>query len=222
MHAPYTNAARMWTIGEDADVAVTELLACVQECATYEIPILVCHAYYGFRSGTPNDYGVQNFKKVVQKAKELGVKVAFENTEGEAFLEKLMEVFKDYENVGFCWDTGHEMCYNNSQDMMAKYGNKLLCTHLNDNLGVSYNADGSITYLDDLHLLPFDGKADWNRIVSSLKYYQYTGILTFELNVVSKDGRTENNAYAEMGSAAYFAEAYARAFKIANMMTHSK
>ena len=83
-------------------------------------------------------------------AKERGVKVAFENTEGEEYLEALMDNFKDDDTVGFCWDTGHEMCYNHSQDMLAKYGDRLIATHINDNLGIS-DYDGKITWLDDLH-----------------------------------------------------------------------
>lgn len=222
MHAPFTNAANMWkeSTSTEAQTAVNELLNCVQLCGTYDIPIMVCHAYYGFGSGTANDYGVQNFKTVVEKAEELGVRIAFENAEGSEYLTTLMEAFKEYDNVGFCWDTGHEICYNGSTDMMAKYGDKIFCTHLNDNLGVAYNEDGTITFLDDLHLLPFDGKADWDSIISRLKnarnVEKYDGILTFELNITSKEGRTENDMYKEMGADAYFAEAYARAFKIAN------
>lgn len=214
MHAPFMKMADMWQDGEKAEIAVNELIRCVEDCAENQIPILVCHCFIGFGTECPNEIGVKNFTKVVLRGKELGVKIAFENTEGESYLEKLMEAFKDYDHVGFCWDTGHEMCYNHSQDLMAKYGERLLCTHLNDNLGISAK-DGTITFADDLHLLPFDGIADWLNIVGRLNKYGYCDILTFELDTESKPGRHENDSYKEMGIENYFAEAYKRACKIA-------
>ena len=51
--------------------------------------------------------------------------------------------------------------------MMALYGDRLLCTHINDNLGIR-NYEGRITFIDDLHLLPFDGVADWKWITERL------------------------------------------------------
>ena len=216
MHAPFTKMADMWEEGEKAEFAVSELLQCVDDCAKNNIPILVCHCFIGFGPQNPNEIGVENYRKVVLYAEELGIKVAFENTEGEDYLNTLMTAFKNNGNVGFCWDTGHEMCYNHSQDMMAKYGGRILCTHLNDNLGITAE-DGTITYLDDLHLLPFDGIADWEDIVKRLNRHGYADILTFELNTASKPGRHENDIYQEMGIENYLAEVYKRAVKIAEM-----
>ena len=53
--------------------------------------------------------------------------------------------------------------------MLALYGEKLICTHLNDNLGIK-DFEGKTTWHDDLHLLPFDGIADWNKIAGYGKY----------------------------------------------------
>lgn len=71
-----------------------------------------------------------------------------------------MNHFRGNPAVGFCWDSGHELCYNHGRDMLAQYGDRLLGTRLNDNLGVRDDG-GQITFLDDLHLLPFEGIADW-------------------------------------------------------------
>lgn len=221
MHAPFVKMAHMWETGEKAADAVNELLVCVEQCAENQIPILVCHCFIGFGPEMPNEIGVKNYKKVVVRAEELGIKIAFENTEGEAYLDALMEAFGEDENVGFCWDTGHEMCYNHGKDMMAKYGSKIFCTHLNDNMGISAE-DGSITWLDDLHLLPFDGIVDWTNIVEQLHRYGFDDILTFELNKKSKPGRHENDIYEAMEIEAYFAEVYKRANKIAEMYKENK
>ena len=56
----------------------------------------------------------------MEKAKEYGIRIAFENTEGEEFLFALMEYFKDDAAVGFCWDSGHEMCYSYGKDLLSR------------------------------------------------------------------------------------------------------
>jgi len=125
-----------------------------------------------------------------------------------------MKHFASSPNVGFCWDTGHEMCYNFDRDMLALYGNRLLCTHLNDNLGVS-DYEGRIIWTDDLHLLPFDGIADWKDITARLNRCGYTDFLTFELKIKSLPGRRENDPYARMDIADYLTAAYMRACRVA-------
>ena len=211
IHAPYLNSAKMWKDGEEAFAAVEELLTCVEDCAKLQVPLLVVHAYIGFgKSAGPNEAGIRNFKKVVDAAKEKQVKIAFENTEGEEYLAALMEAFKDCPWVGFCWDTGHELCVNDGKDMMALYGDRLMGVHLNDCLGVRDK-----TWTDDLHLLPFDGIADWEGIVDRLNKYDFRDCLTFELNTKSKPNRHENDKYEKMPLEEYLAEAYARACRVA-------
>lgn len=218
IHAPYYKSNVMWT--EDADDAVEELLECLKDCKRNDVPIMVCHAFIGFKDHSPNDFGVKNFGKIVDEAERLGVKIAFENTEGEEYLERLMQVFKGREAVGFCWDTGHEMCYNHSKDMTALYGDRLICTHLNDNLGIR-DYDGEITYIDDLHLLPFDGIADWDGIVRRLNKCGFYDELTFELNTLSKENRRENDVYGKMAIEDYLTEVYKRACRVAALKQRS-
>lgn len=216
IHAPFRNAAIMWEQSADADMAVAELIACLEDCGRYGVPIMVVHAFKGFKEHCPNNIGVENFRKVVQRASALGIKIAFENTEGEEYLDCLMSAFASYENVGFCWDTGHEMCYNHSKDMLAKYGDRLIATHINDNLGIS-KYDGEIYWTDDLHLLPFDGVADWQNVTERISRCGYDGILTFELIRLSKRERHENDKYMKMPLDEYLAEAYARACRVATL-----
>ena len=218
IHAPYGKAADFWKGGEAADKAVAELIACVEDCARVEVPIMVTHTFIGFEDHDPNDIGVENFGKVCARAKELGVQVAFENTEGEEYLAAAMGLVKEYpRTVGFCWDTGHEMCYNYGKDMLSLYGDSLIATHINDNLGIR-NHNGNITSYDDLHLLPFDGIGDWQNAADRLRAHDYNGILTFELKLHSKPNRHENDKYMAMDPEVYLAEAYSRACRVAALM----
>ena len=149
-----------------------------------------------------------------REAERLGVTMALENTEGEEYLAKLMPLADAYGSVGFCWDSGHEMCYNRSRDLLALYGKHLVCTHLNDNLGMSGDA---ITWEDDLHLLPFDGAADWGMIVSRLKAAGYRGDFTYEVKLEGREGRHEHDGYRALSFAEYAALALARAQRIRAM-----
>lgn len=218
VHAPFDRCDLLWEQKSDeAEGFVKVLIDCVRACERYSVPVMVSHVFIGFNGGpAPSSAGLSRFERVVEEAEKSGVRIAFENTEGEEYLSAVMNHFRDHPNVGFCLDTGHEMCYNHSSDLLSLYGDRLIATHLNDNLGPSA-FDGSITWLDDLHLLPFDGICDWQRCANRLVDCGYDGILTFELNRASKPGRHDNDKYGSMPIESYLAEAYARACRFASL-----
>ncbi|MBQ9120935.1 MAG: sugar phosphate isomerase/epimerase [Clostridia bacterium] len=219
LHAPYYGATDLWN--EDSsksEPALAELLAALEDCRRYGFPILVVHAWIGFdNTPAPTAAGLASYSKLVEKAKEYGVSIAFENTEGLEHLEALMEHFKGEAAVGFCWDSGHEMCYNHSDDLLGRWGDRLIMTHLNDNLGIS-RYDGVTFWTDDLHLLPYDGVADWDYNIKRLKRANPLEYLNFELNIKSKPDRHENDLYGKMTLEEYFTEAYKRACRLAYRM----
>ncbi len=219
-HAPFNKSDDMWNPAGIGDVAMCEMLDMLEICARYEIPTMVTHAFLGME---PDEElidiqtGIERFGAVAVRATELGINFALENTEGEQYLKALFDSLKSEKSVGFCWDTGHELCYNHGEDMMALYGGKLLCTHLNDNLGIR-DFEGRITWHDDLHLLPFDGITDWKGVAERLVKHGFVGELNFELSRISKPNRHENDAYSEMSAEHYFTEAYKRACRVAALV----
>ena len=218
VHAPWGKAADLWGADEEkGEAAVAELVACLEAAAASGAPLVVAHAWIGFVPTAPTEAGIRRFGRVVDEAKRLGLQIAVENTEGEEHLDALLAAFRGEPAVGFCWDTGHELCYNRGRDLMAAFGDRLLGTHINDNLGITDPA-GPTTWLDDLHLLPFDGIADWPGIAQRLVRSGFGGPLTFELNRESKPGRHENDAYGAMPLRDYLAEALARARRVATLM----
>lgn len=216
LHAPFNRSDDMWdTETELGEIARRELIAYAEKCADNEIPIMVTHAFIGFDSElVPNQAGIERYGAVAERCRELGVVLALENTEGLEFLDTLMKALKGNPNVGFCWDSGHELCYNYGKDLLAEYGGRLVCTHLNDNLGIS-RADGKIFWTDDLHLLPFDGIRDWKTAADKLESCGFKGTLTFELSKSSKPGRHDNDIYSAMPTEVYIAQAYQRACRVA-------
>ena len=89
IHGPFHGAAALWS--EDEAVsgpAIAELLEALEDCRRFAIPVIVMHTWIGFDyAQTPNETGLRNYGILVEKAKEYGVRIAFENTEGEEFLD---------------------------------------------------------------------------------------------------------------------------------------
>ena len=216
LHAPFTKAAALWEReGEKTAAAKKELFDVIDACERFGFPVTVVHTWIGFEYEFDKAalyYG--NFDEVVDYAASKAVKIAFENTEGQEFLFALMERYEGNSAVGFCWDSGHELCYNRSRDLLGDFGGRLIMTHLNDNLGIS-RYDGKIFWTDDLHLLPYDGIADWDHNVARLRAAKHMDILNFELTTHSKPNRHENDVYAKMTLVEYLTEAYKRACRIA-------
>lgn len=219
MHAPQYRVCKLWHPDAETNSVIDELLACLRDCAAHGVPIMVVHAFCGFGRHEPTEIGLRHYDRIAEEAARLGVKIAIENAEGNEYLDALMNHFKNNPWVGFCWDSGHEMCYNRI-DLLEKYGDQLLMTHLNDNMGAT-PADGTIIWKDDLHLLPFDGVGDWEKIAQRLNRCGYDDILMFELKIVSLPDRTENDKYAAMPLDNYLAEAFQRALRVAALKAKS-
>jgi len=215
VHAPFSKIEYLWEDDETGNWALQTQLDSVDVCAKHRVPCVVCHVYKGFgKEEKPTELGLSRIQKLLDYAEKKGVRVAFENTEGEGYLDAILNRFWNHPATGFCIDTGHEICYNYGHDLIAKYGEKLIATHLDDNLGISGE---SIFWLDDLHLLPWDGVVDFEGVAKRIQKTPFDGILMFELTEKSKPGRHENEKYPSMGYDAYLKEAHNRAVRFANL-----
>lgn len=218
VHAPFKNVYKPWEEGEDGEAEIDSLIECIRECSAAGVPIVIIHPIIGMARHDPTDLGIERFGRLVAEAEKLGIKLAFENVEGIEYLEKIIEGLGSSPAVGYCWDTGHEMCYNGSMDVPALFGDKLICTHLNDNLGQT--DPNVITWLDDSHLMPFDGVADWQGIADRLARVNYSGELTFELTVASKPGKNTHDIYKHLDIYGYFALVYEKAVQFAQLIKY--
>lgn len=217
LHAPFYGMDDLWHDdgGEIAKIMEQDLINSIDDCHNFDIPLVIMHAIIGMDNVTPNELGLERIGKIIDYAVKKNVTIGFENTEGEMYLGALFDRFGEIENVGFTFDSGHEMCYNRSQDMLGRFGKYLVSTHLNDNFGIS--DPNKLDFLDDAHVLPFDGKADWQGIADRLHKCNYDGMLTFELNKNSRPSMHTNDMYLNMTTEEYVAEAYNRAVKFREM-----
>ena len=214
IHAPFTQVRYMWNEGELGEQVTEELTQCVRDCAAHGVPVMVIHPFIGFEDHDPTEAGLRNFGRIIAAADELGVRLGFENVEGEEYLAAIFEKYAGHPSPGFCFDTGHELCYNRGKDMLAEYGHALCHTHFNDNVGVT-GAD--IFWTDDLHLVMGDGIADWAGIMQRIRKTGYDGPLMCELTFGNKPGKNTHDGYAAMGHEAFYAFALERVKAIAKL-----
>ena len=198
----------MWEAGCEGEDYTDMLIQCVEDCKRFDIGIMVAHVIIGMDRHFPSALGITRFRRLVEAGEKNGVKIAFENTEGIEYLQAIMDHLGGSDYCCFCWDTGHEQCYNYGEDMMARFGNKLIATHLNDNFGMADR--NKMTWLDDSHVLPFDGINDWKSIIDRMDKAGYNGIYTMELTRNAKPNKNTHDAYAAWSLEEFLAEALNR------------
>lgn len=202
VHAPFGRINEMWT--PDYGEILERQLICLEEAASCGVKLVISHVFIGFHDHSPNEYGIESFSKYIDAAKRLGVKLAFENTEGEEYLEALFKNLGHRKNMGFCWDSGHEQCYNRGRNMLGEFGNKLIATHINDNLGVTGE---EITFFDDSHLLPYDGVTNWDNAAKNLAASKPLDILTLEVMTENRPERNTHYIYDALSPEEYLEKA---------------
>lgn len=216
LHAPHRGIALLWEPdSEGAEEVFENILKSLDDCVRFEIPILVMHGwsglYYTFPEA-PLDFRL--FDRIVRYAEERGISIAFENLEGEEYLAALMSRYVSCKNVGYCWDSGHDNCYPHKTDFLKEYGDRLIMTHINDNLGLR-REDGIPMGEDDLHFIPFDGTVDWDSAIGRLNRAPRQRTLNFELKTSSHSTATEDLIYSGVSLEDFIAKAGMRAQKIA-------
>ena len=207
LHGPVRGMPVMWSADQETAAPLLEaLLQAATDCAKMEIPILVIHPWNGV-GYTFDEKALcfDHFDTFVAHTEKLGITVAFENLEGPEYLQALMARYT--RNVGFCWDSGHEQCYAPGWDFLDRYGDRLVMTHLNDNLGISDPA-GRLNGTDDLHLLPGHGITNWDDTVCRLKTAKPQEILNFELKIRPKGDRCKLDLYSKLPLPQYFQQAF--------------
>lgn len=168
-HLGYYGFNSIWEENEAGNLLVERYINDIGICKKNNIPFVIMHPEY--RSTVPlcNEIGLNRIKKIVDYAKNINMKIAFENIEIKGYLEYILTYIKD-DNVGICFDSGHYHTFFDDEFNFKLFKNRILAVHLHDN-------DKSA----DLHLLPFDGTIDWDCIVKELKDNNYNGPITLEL-----------------------------------------
>lgn len=168
-HLGYQNINSIWEEGIEGDKLIQRYQEDIKNCKQNGIPMVVMHLTSKKQAPMYSEIGLKRIRKITEYAKELNIKVAFENTKIKGYLEYVLENIKD-ENVGICFDSGHYHVHFDDEFNFEFFKDRIFAVHLHDN-------DKS----DDLHLLPFDGTIDWKQVIIKLKECNYNGPITMEL-----------------------------------------
>ena len=169
-HLGYQNINSIWEEGKIGDKEVERYKKDIKNCHENGIPMVVMHLTQKDKAPMYGEVGLNRIRKITEYAKEMNMKVAFENTKIKGYLEYVLDNIKD-DNVGICFDAGHYHVHFDDEFNFELFKNRIFAVHLHDN-------DKS----DDLHLLPFDGTIDWEYVINKLKNCNYNGPITMELS----------------------------------------
>ena len=172
LHAPFSHINDIWYDTEGGRQMKNELFTSVDRCIIAGAPILVVHLSSGLTPPPPTDIGRGRFIELVEYAAGKNVKIAFENQRMLGNIGWAFEQFEDADNVGFCWDCGHEYCFTPGRRYMPLFGHRLICTHIQDNT-CEVNLDR--------HLIPFDGTIPFDDVARQLRESGYKGSLMLEV-----------------------------------------
>ena len=197
IHAPFDSINDMWLDKPGADDTLSRLCLTVDACKSLSVPVAVVHLSSGVNAPSITDIGRYRFKRLVEYAAECGVKIAFENQRKLANIAWAFEEFENYENVGFCWDVGHEGCFAGGREYMPLFGKRLICTHIHDN---------DLKPNHDLHMIPFDGRIDFYKAAKQIKANGFAGTLMLELMIDNSDYYVNPSPRAYIERAAFAAK----------------
>jgi len=171
-------------------------LRCMEACALLGIPHMVVHPVHHLpynrhgRAGQTNadiiwKLNLEYYRLLQPYAKQFGVKICLENMFGEDARRgcivpdmfsnpqeyaRFYDGLEDEDNFICLVDTGHSgIVGEDAGDTIRVLGSRLKALHINDN---DFRSDG--------HLIPFQGKIDWEDVMKALAEAGYQGDFTFE------------------------------------------
>lgn len=200
LHAPFYGINDMWKEGADGDEMLKRLITAVAKCADLDIPVAVVHLSSGKPAPAISDIGSSRFARLVEKAEEKNITLAFEN---QRFVANLASVMEQHSKAGFCWDVGHEGCFTKGIHFMNLFGDRLTAIHLHDN---HHLPD------EDEHLIPFDGICDYALVAETLARYNFSGTVMLEVF------RSESDKYNSITAEEYYSRAGVAAKKLAKLI----
>ncbi len=169
-HLPFEKINSIWEDNINGIDVKEMIIKSIKDASTYEVPTVVLHLSEGSNPPPINKIGLKRLYEIIDFAEKYNVNVALENLRKP---ERLLDVFKEInsDKLCFCYDSGHDNCYNGNIDILNDLGHKLVALHLHDN-------DGT----DDLHRIPGEGVIDWNLVLEKLRRINFNGIFSLEVS----------------------------------------
>ena len=196
-HLGYRTINQIWEDTLEGESLVEKYQNDIKNCSENGIKMVIMHLTTKRTAPMYNEIGLYRIRRIVEYAKKLNVKIAFENTRIRGYLEYVLSNIKD-ENVGLCFDVGHYHVHFNDEFNFEFFKDRIFAVHMHDN-----------DKTDDQHLLPFDGTIDWQSAINKLKEANYQGPITLEL--------CYRNDYLKLGIDEFYQKGYEVGRKLSEM-----
>lgn len=196
VHTPFREQNNFSRDSLDGESVFRCYLQCIKDCSEFDIPSMVIHL--------PNDkypinkLGMERAERITNQAEEFKVNVAFENLENIHNVAHILNS-SNSKRIGFCYDSCHQANFAIEDDLLGKYGNRLMAIHLHDNGGEKRQ-----------HQLPFDGNIDWSTIMKKIAFTGYKGATTLE---------PMNWGYENLSIEEFLSRAYKKVKKLDDLRT---
>lgn len=196
IHAPVHEQNCLSLDNLDGESVFRNYLQCVDDCSKNSIPTMVIHL--------PDDtypisnVGMERVRTIISEAENKEIQVAFENLRNVNNLTLVLDSFQS-RYAGYCYDSCHHKNYASNEDLVKRFGNRLMALHLQDN-GGKYNQ----------HQLPFDGSIDWMVVMNSISQAGYKGATSLE---------PMNWDYGHLSIQQFLTLAYQKAERLNNLRT---
>jgi sugar phosphate isomerase/epimerase len=159
--------------------AVGEIQAALRTAETLAVPFMIVHLGVPTgpelpAGGNARDAALRSLEELQAAAEPLGVRLALEVIPNElssaAALVRVLEDELDLPRAGICLDFGHAFLMGDLVDAIEAASGHLITTHVHDNGGRT-----------DDHLVPFEGRINWDPALMALLKIGYEGTLLLEL-----------------------------------------
>jgi len=160
--------------------------------------------------------GIKNMQTILDAARLCGVRIALENTDQN--FEHFTYLMDNIPDLGFCYDCGHHYLYTPNEDLVGRYGNRMIAVHIHDNLrnwgGVREG------FSRDIHVLPLSGTIDFAKVVADITRAKYKGVWVIECYQSAIWANIK--LYSKATLAEFLREAMARFEKLKRMVKVTK
>lgn len=168
-HLGYQKINTLWGSSEEGDAHIARYQNDLKVCKENGIDLVCMHLTEKEAAPTCFEAGLKRLQAICDTAKELDMRVTFENTKVKGYVECVLEHIQD-KHVGFCFDSGHYHAHFKDALDFKQFKDRIFAVHLHDNHGEK-----------DEHLLPFDGNLDWEAVLRHLAECGYDGPIVLEL-----------------------------------------
>ena len=175
IHMPISNewADLSCQYEEDRKEIVKLFVKLIKKLDKYNPSAYVFHpGGFGVDESNYGEYTKRLIKSVNVLTEETDKKICIENMAGKYFLDtsdKMLGFLSECKNAYTCVDVNH-FYYEKPEDAILKYGDRIGTVHISD-----------YDFIKERHLLPKEGKNDWNKIIGALERANYQGVFNYEV-----------------------------------------